>query len=810
MPANEQREAGTLEAALDYGRRGYAVIDLDPRKKTPGREGWQKERYDQDALRARFSDGPRNISILFGEPSGGLVDVDLDSKEALALADEFLPTTGSVFGRKSKPRSHRLYATDPAPKYKKFADPGLPADDERSSLVEIRSGGQHTVVPPSTHPSGESIAWERDGEPAHVSGDDLTTKAGRLAAASLLARHWDNEGQRNDQALALLGGLLAGGWEEEEAARFVLAVARAGGDEEWRERGASAEATAEKMEAGEPITGWPRLAELVGEKVVARARDWLGMDGKKGKGEKEDKPNQAELLAELAESAYLFHTPAGEAYATIPIEDHRETYPLRAKKFKTWLRFRYFLEYGKAPNAQAVQDTLGVLEGKALFAGDEREVYVRVAGRGDAIYLDLANDKWEVLEITGEGRRLLQSEQAPVRFRRASGMLSLPYPASEGDLTGLRRLLNLPEDGKSWVLILAWLVAALRNVGPYPVLVLVGEQGTAKSTAQRVLRSVLDPNTAPLRTTPREERDLMIAANNGRIVAFDNLSGLPIWLSDALCRLSTGGGFATRQLYTDSDEIIFDATRPVMLNGISDVAGRQDLVDRSLIVEMPMIPEEKRRTEREVFAELERERPAILAGLLSAVSGALQKLPEIKLERYPRMAEFAEWMTAAEEGLGWEAGSFMAVYNENREEAVGSALEGDPVAEAVLSFMGERREWTGTAGELLGKLEASANEGTKRAKARPKTPAHLSGRLKRLAPALRAQGLLYEERREGDKKKTRTKSLSWGEGFGPSEEEIAASKRRRSKGGIFGTSDDAEESQLGGTNEPGFFGGTPG
>lgn len=148
---------------------------------------------------------------------------------------------------------------------------------------------------------------------------------------------------------------------------------------------------------------------------------------------------------------------------------------------------------------------------------------------------------------------------------------------------------------------MAWLIQALRPKGAYPVLILQGEQGSAKSTTERLLRALIDPSTAPLRTTPRNERDLIIAATNSWCAAFDNISTLPPWLSDALCRLSTGGGFSARELYTDAEEVLFDVTRPVILNGTTDVATRPDLLDRALVMMLPAIQEEGRTPEADLW-----------------------------------------------------------------------------------------------------------------------------------------------------------------------------------------------------------------
>jgi hypothetical protein len=165
----------------------------------------------------------------------------------------------------------------------------------------------------------------------------------------------------------------------------------------------------------------------------------------------------------------------------------------------------------------------------------------------------------------------------------------------------LRGFLNVRSD-VHFVLAIAWLVAALRHCGPYPVLVVSGEQGSAKSTFSTILRALVDPNTAPLRALPRENRDLFIAASNGHVLIFDNVSGLPYWISDTLCRLATGGGFAVRQLYTDQDEVLFDACRPMILNGIEDIVARPDLADRAIFLTLEPIPEEQRRPEQELLA----------------------------------------------------------------------------------------------------------------------------------------------------------------------------------------------------------------
>jgi hypothetical protein len=427
------------------------------------------------------------------------------------------------------------------------------------------------------------------------------------------------------------------------------------------------EDTAENIIAGEPVVGGPTLEEMYSGMVRRLCKYWgwsretRQQDGPNGPEEKEDRPTQAQLLIRCAAGAELFHTPGGEAFASVPVGDHRETHQVKSKGFRRYLVREFFDQHDRPPRAQALQDALGLLEARAQFDGTGREVYVRVASSeaGEAIYVDLANERWEVVEITAGSWRVLPSERTPVRFRRSRGMLPLPTPTSsiesrdgrDGLDDLLRNFINASDDG-AVRLIGAWLVQALRPTGPYSVLLFQGEQGSAKSTAERLVRSLVDPSTAPLRTTPRNERDLVIAATNSWCVAFDNISTLQPWLSDAMCRLSTGGGFSARELYTDSEEVLFDATRPLILNGIADVATRPDLLDRSLVVTLPPIPEEKRRPEAELWQEFDKARPRILATLFDAVAGALGAVESVRLEGMPRMADFAVWATAAEGALG--------------------------------------------------------------------------------------------------------------------------------------------------------------
>jgi len=466
-------------------------------------------------------------------------------------------------------------------------------------------------------------------------------------------------------------------------------------------------------------------------------------------------PTQADILIELAQSAELFHTPDSTGFADLDINGHRETWPIRAKGFRRWLARRFFDATQGAPSSEALQSALNVIEAKAHFDAPERIVHIRVGGLDGRLYLDLGDETWRAVEIDTTGWRVI--DNPPVRFRRAAGMQPLSIPVTGGSVEMLRSFLNVQSDA-DFVLVVAWALAVLRNRGPYPVIVLSGEQGSAKSTFSSILRALLDPNTAPLRALPREDRDLFIAASNGHVLAFDNVSGLRPWISDTLCRLATGGGFAVRQLYTDQDEVLFDATRPVILNGIEDIVTRPDLADRAVLLTLEPIPEERRRPEAELWAAFEAECPRILGVLLDAVVEGLKRLPETRLERLPRMADFALWATACETAL-WPAGTFWSAYCGNRDEAVESVIEADPIASAVRGVMATRAVWTGTASDLLGALGEVVGERVAKSKTWPDSPRALAGRLRRAATFLRKIGIEISFEREG-RARTRTINIA--------------------------------------------------
>ena len=432
----------------------------------------------------------------------------------------------------------------------------------------------------------------------------------------------------------------------------------------------------------------------------------------------------------------FYHDPDQHGWACVRVDGHWQNHPIRSRPFQLFLLRTYYRETGNSPGAQAIRASLELFEAKALFDGEESPINLRVANHRGKLYLDLCDRAWRAVEIDAEGWRIVN--RPPPRFHRTRGSQPLPAPERGGSLEELRGFLNVDHQG--WTLIKAFLVAALRPSVPCPIFVAKGEQGAGKTTACRIISSLIDPRTGALRGVPREVRDLTAAARNSWIVCFDNLSHLPEELADAACRLATGGGFGGRELYSDHDEAIFDATRPMVFNAIPDLgAARPDFLDRAVIVEFLDMKPEMRRDEAQFWREFEQVRPRILGALLDAASAGLRNLPNVRLDQPPRMADFALWVNACEESLGMKPGEALAAYQSNRAETHNLALESSPLYEPVAELAQEG--FSGTVTELHARLSCMMSESMRRSVRWPKAPNALGNALRRMAANLRAVGI---------------------------------------------------------------------
>jgi hypothetical protein len=453
--------------------------------------------------------------------------------------------------------------------------------------------------------------------------------------------------------------------------------------------------------------------------------------------------NPVDSLLKLVSSAEYHRGSDGRLYARVHVSGQHDFFELRSAAFRDWLVGGYFLEHGAPPATSAISRVVAVLEARARFQGTLRPVFVRVAvgpedrGLSPAYYLDLGDPSGRAVEIRDSGWSVV--DRPGIEFRRPPGMMALPVPRAGGSNELLKPYVNLGE--RSFRLFVAWLTAALRPVGPYPPLVLEGEQGTAKSTLARVARLLIDPHSAPLLGDPSSTRDLMATAVNVWLVSLDNISVIPPWLSDALCRLAVGGGHASRALFTDDQVNFMYTQRPIILNGINSIVTRGDLVDRSLFLHARPIRQSNRLTEAAFWKSFQADYPAILGGLLDAVAKGLGVLPSVSLKRVPRMADFAHWGEAVGRGLGWPENAFIKSYLGNQKAAGFLTIEDSMVATVLMGADFIYEEYTASLAKFYVELTNSLGPKISRMAEWPKCPAHLGRELRRVAPQLRTQGL---------------------------------------------------------------------
>jgi hypothetical protein len=449
-------------------------------------------------------------------------------------------------------------------------------------------------------------------------------------------------------------------------------------------------------------------------------------------------------------------------YATVLIEGREETYKIRSRAFRHWLSMELFRAEGTYANGDALKDAIDHLEG-AAFRCQEREAHIRVAGHEGCIYVDLANAKWEIVRITSQGWSVIPANEAPVKFIRTRAMRPMPRPETGGSLADLLDFINLKKEDD--VLLYAWLVQAFNPAGPYPILAFINSAGSGKTTGARILRALTDPNAAPVRTMPKEARDVLITAKNSRVLAYDNISSLGKWLPDILCSLATGGGYAARELHTDEDEIVFEAMRTVILNGIPAITKRPDLADRAIVLAQPKIPKSKRKGEAELWRDFEEQWPFLLGAIFDAVAGALSRRSETRPKTLPRMADFALFALAAEPSMPVKRGSFMKRYAGNIEDANRSAIENSAVGTALLRFMEQIKsgeaadkdkqpdarpgEWSGTMTELLKIMREYVDDSVRKSREFPGSPLGLTGALRRLEGPLETVGITMKDGSRG-------------------------------------------------------------
>jgi hypothetical protein len=425
-----------------------------------------------------------------------------------------------------------------------------------------------------------------------------------------------------------------------------------------------------------------------GDLAVAARTNGHGPNGQGPKrGEKLD-------LLDLARDNYRFGVTATRETFAVPLVGPPLVLMVRGDRdtLGPALDRAYFAAKGKPANRSALADVLRQVDAWAEDHAPEA-LHIRAARFGDlaagtgVLWVDLGGRSGDAIRVAG-GAWETCTPPPTVLFRRTALTGLLPAPVRGGDLAELWQWLNVDEADRP--LILAWLLVCLVAGVPCPVLVLSGEQGTGKSTALRVLVWLVDPSRVRGhgRMAPTDPAEWLTAADASRVIALDNLSEIKPWQSDAFCRFVTGDGDVRRQKYTDKSLVLFDAQGCLAVNGLALTQLPGDLADRALPVTLHRIAEEDRREEAELLARWEEAHPRILGALLDLLARVLAELPNVKLARLPRMADFARWLASLDRVEGTEG---LDRYAEAQSTLAVSSLEGDAfvtACEALGAFDG--------------------------------------------------------------------------------------------------------------------------
>lgn len=443
------------------------------------------------------------------------------------------------------------------------------------------------------------------------------------------------------------------------------------------------------------VTKWERTSQ---EDRITKLRELL---------DDADMPVGAKALAILEAHGSYFRDNSDESYVSTYDGGVSQTYKVDSSAFIDWV-VSLHMEYLKTPPSKSgLEKAKLAARSLSVQAVQRREVFTRAATFGGKNYVDLADGQGRVVEIDADGWRVVNSPPAP--FFRPSGMSPLPMPEAGGDISLLQRFVNVPST-LDLVSCVAWVVMAQQTASHNAMLAFIAASGTAKSTSHEALRKLVDPSKGNLRVAPAKQQDVLAAASNNHVVSYENLSRLNGDIQDLLCSVVTGGSYATREYYTTNSEAVFTFKRSVIVNGITNFVTRPDLMQRTLIIEPPVIDPKDRREDVEVKAEFEALYPQVFGAVLDIHVKALRLVPEVRgsVTNKPRMAAFAVMGEAVARAMGCNPGDWYAHYQGRTEEQSNDALDSSPVFEPLLTFVRVGKDWEGTATELSNALKTYA------------------------------------------------------------------------------------------------------
>ena len=485
---------------------------------------------------------------------------------------------------------------------------------------------------------------------------------------------------------------------------------------------------------------WSSLKKLYEPKASKNKSEYSEKEGG------EPKKSYADIVIEQALNYrdVFFHNSVEETFVAVDKDKFYEVYRLEDKKYQMLIRKRFYDELGKAISKDNISQAIGVLEAKALYEGEELEVYKRCAEVDGVTYYDLCNKESTIIRIDENGWSIDDSKQ--ILFIRKNNMSEQEIPVYYEDLLGLLDKHFRFKSEEDRILHAVSLVTRLISDIPHPIEVIHGEKGASKTTTMRMNKSLIDPSPRDVTSMPKAIQDLAISINNTYMACYDNLDIISSERSDLLCIASTGGVYPKRKLYTNDEESMMSLKSKITLNGINVVAIKADLIDRCILLALERISESERMEERLLWSSFNEDKPKILGAMLTALSRAKRIYPTLKLTKLGRMADFTMWGYAVAEALEIGGEEFLKAYLNNQKKANQEAVESNPVATALIKYMEENSNFTGTVTNLLTVLNqvAEVEQIDTTSKLWAKEPNVLSRRLNEMKSNLELEGIYYE------------------------------------------------------------------
>jgi hypothetical protein len=700
-----------LDWALYYQSIGLSIIPVGLNKKSlVDWKIYEDQSPTVDEINAWWQQWPWANPALISGRASGVIALDLDIKHGRTSKEFQIPPTASA---RSGGGGEHFFFKCPSDTYIK----------SRSAIsgegVDIRGEKGYILLAPSVNTEGGKYEWLIPLE----SKDDLAEMPEWLKKITadntsdkkwLLGKNGVAEGSRNDSAASMAGKIISStdpdlleilGWDQFEI---------------WNSKNIP------PLPETELRNVWESIKKIHENDV---------QDGSKG--------SQASILLESIlnrKDVFLFHDEQGRGYISMNIDGHQEIWSCGGRKIKLWLSSEIHRTQEKAPTAEVKKSILSVLEGKACFEGSEIKLHDRVAWHGDEIFYDLTNSKWQIVKIAKDGWEIV--DNPPTIFKRYPHHKEQMTPIKNGDVKLFLNYINVANP-EHQLLLLVFLISCFIPDFPHVMLVVFGAQGSSKSTLSKLARFVVDPSLVDVASFPHSQRELIQALAHHYFLFFDNVSHITEEESDTLCKAITGGGHVKRELYENDEDIIYTFMRCIGMNGINLVTTRPDLLERSLLLELERIDPADRKTEKELYQNFAKDLPSILGGIFDVLVKAIKIQPTIKLDAHHRMADWSLWGCAIAEALGYSREEFLKAYQNNITRQSEMLLNENIVATTLFSFVEEKKEWEGTATELLQELykKTPLDYFEKQEKYWPKSAASLMRKINELKTYLRQIGV---------------------------------------------------------------------